>query len=32
MIPTAARIIMLKVLAFGYPQRVKILMRKPVRC
>jgi hypothetical protein len=30
--PTTARAIMLNVLALGYPQRVKIKKRKPMRC
>jgi hypothetical protein len=32
MIPTTARTIMLKVLAVGYRQPVKIKRRKPLRC
>jgi hypothetical protein len=32
MMPTTARTIMLKVLALGYRQRVKIKKRMPVRC
>jgi len=32
MIPTTARTIMLKVLALGHPQLVKIKRRKLVRC